>query len=184
MERIFSSETSSVSIHSVSSISGSDTFFTLSISTVKQKFPWIAGLGATFPMMRAFSPAYPVSSNNSRAAACSGEVSAGSMQPPGVCIDTASTLGMCAERNAIANMITNGESEIEKVVAVMEGESQQSDHDDQHGHGHLVLEEHPDRAAPVGVVGITGTLSLGVVVRNDHELSGTRKYSLYRGDKP
>ena len=38
----------------------------------------------------------------------------------GVCIDTACTLGMCAERNAIANMITNGESQIEKVVAVME----------------------------------------------------------------
>lgn len=37
----------------------------------------------------------------------------------GVCIDTACTLGMCAERNAIANMITNGESEIERVVAVM-----------------------------------------------------------------
>ena len=37
----------------------------------------------------------------------------------GVCIDTASTLGMCAERNAIANMITNGESKIGKVVAVM-----------------------------------------------------------------
>lgn len=37
----------------------------------------------------------------------------------GVCIDTASTLGMCAERNAIANMITNGESQIHKVVAVM-----------------------------------------------------------------
>lgn len=37
----------------------------------------------------------------------------------GVCIDTASTLGMCAERNAIANMITNGESQIAKVVAVM-----------------------------------------------------------------
>lgn len=37
----------------------------------------------------------------------------------GVCIDTACTLGMCAERNAIANMITNGESEIEKIVAVM-----------------------------------------------------------------
>ena len=36
----------------------------------------------------------------------------------GVCIDTASTLGMCAERNAIANMITNGESKIDKVVAV------------------------------------------------------------------
>ena len=37
----------------------------------------------------------------------------------GVCIDTCCSLGMCAERNAIANMITNGESEIEKVVAVM-----------------------------------------------------------------
>ena len=37
----------------------------------------------------------------------------------GVCIDTASTLGMCAERNAIANMLTHGESQIEKVVAVM-----------------------------------------------------------------
>lgn len=36
----------------------------------------------------------------------------------GVCIDTASTLGMCAERNAIANMITNGEHQIDKVVAV------------------------------------------------------------------
>ena len=36
----------------------------------------------------------------------------------GVCIDTASTLGMCAERNAIANMITNGESQIDKVVAI------------------------------------------------------------------
>ena len=37
----------------------------------------------------------------------------------GVCIDTACTLGMCAERNAIANMITNGESQIDKVVVVM-----------------------------------------------------------------
>ena len=36
----------------------------------------------------------------------------------GVCIDTASTLGMCAERNAIANMITNGENEIIKLVCV------------------------------------------------------------------
>lgn len=36
----------------------------------------------------------------------------------GVCIDTASTLGMCAERNAIANMITHGESQIDKLVAV------------------------------------------------------------------
>ncbi len=38
----------------------------------------------------------------------------------GVCIDTASTLGMCAERNAIANMITNGEHQIDKVVAIIE----------------------------------------------------------------
>ena len=37
----------------------------------------------------------------------------------GVCIDTASTLGMCAERNAIANMLTNGESRIDKLLAVM-----------------------------------------------------------------
>lgn len=36
----------------------------------------------------------------------------------GVCIDTASSLGMCAERNAIANMITNGENEIIKLVCV------------------------------------------------------------------
>lgn len=36
----------------------------------------------------------------------------------GVCIDTASTLGMCGERNAIANMITNGENEIVKLVCV------------------------------------------------------------------
>ena len=37
----------------------------------------------------------------------------------GVCIDAACSLGMCAERNAVANMITNGESRIDKVVAVM-----------------------------------------------------------------
>ncbi|WP_367620588.1 cytidine deaminase family protein [Enterococcus asini] len=28
-------------------------------------------------------------------------------------------MGMCAERNAIANMLTNGESQIEKIVAVL-----------------------------------------------------------------
>ena len=37
----------------------------------------------------------------------------------GVCVDTCSTLGICAERNAIFNMITNGEHEIQKVLAVM-----------------------------------------------------------------
>lgn len=37
----------------------------------------------------------------------------------GVCIDTCCTLGICAERNAIFNMITNGEHEIAKVLALM-----------------------------------------------------------------
>lgn len=37
----------------------------------------------------------------------------------GVCIDTNSTLGICAERNAIFNMITNGEYIIKKVLAVL-----------------------------------------------------------------
>lgn len=37
----------------------------------------------------------------------------------GVCIDTCSTLGICAERNAIFNMITNGEHEIRRVIAIM-----------------------------------------------------------------
>ena len=37
----------------------------------------------------------------------------------GVCVDTCSTLGICAERNAILNMITNGEQEIERVLAIM-----------------------------------------------------------------
>ena len=37
----------------------------------------------------------------------------------GVCVDTCSTLGICAERNAIFNMMTNGESRITRVLAVM-----------------------------------------------------------------
>ncbi len=37
----------------------------------------------------------------------------------GVCIDTCSTLGICAERNAIFNMITNGEYRIKRVLAIM-----------------------------------------------------------------
>ena len=49
-----------------------------------------------------------------------GEVSAAILSKSGkiytgVCIDTCCTLGICAERNAIFNMITNGEYEIEKV---------------------------------------------------------------------
>lgn len=37
----------------------------------------------------------------------------------GVCIDTNSSLGMCAERNAMSTMLTYGESEIDKVLAIM-----------------------------------------------------------------
>ena len=37
----------------------------------------------------------------------------------GVCVDTCSTLGVCAERNAIFNMLTNGEHQIDRVLAVM-----------------------------------------------------------------
>lgn len=53
-----------------------------------------------------------------------GEVSAAILSSSGkiytgVCIDTCSTLGICAERNAIFNMITNGEYEINKVLAIM-----------------------------------------------------------------
>lgn len=53
-----------------------------------------------------------------------GEVSAAILSKTGriytgVCIDTCSTLGICAERNAIFNMITNGEQEIDKVLAIL-----------------------------------------------------------------
>lgn len=36
----------------------------------------------------------------------------------GICVDTACTLGVCAERNAIFNMLTNGEDAIKRVIAV------------------------------------------------------------------
>lgn len=54
---------------------------------------------------------------------CSGGVGAAVLSKSktiytGVCIDTDCSLGMCAERNAISTMITNGEFEIEMVVAV------------------------------------------------------------------
>lgn len=53
-----------------------------------------------------------------------GEVSAAILSDSGkiytgVCIDTCSTLGICAERNAIFNMITNGEWVIRKVLAIL-----------------------------------------------------------------
>ena len=37
----------------------------------------------------------------------------------GVCVDTCSTLGICAERNAIFNMLTQGEHCISRVLAIM-----------------------------------------------------------------
>ena len=45
--------------------------------------------------------------------------SAGGNIYTGVCIDTSCSLGICAERNAIFNMITNGENEIRRVLAIM-----------------------------------------------------------------
>ncbi|MBC6341889.1 cytidine deaminase [Lactobacillus kimbladii] len=37
----------------------------------------------------------------------------------GVCVDTACGLGVCAERNALFNMITNGETKISRILALM-----------------------------------------------------------------
>ena len=37
----------------------------------------------------------------------------------GVCVDTSCTLGIYAERNAIFNMITNGDNEVKRVLAIM-----------------------------------------------------------------
>ena len=36
----------------------------------------------------------------------------------GVCVDTACTLGICAERNAIFHMLTCGENAIRRVIAI------------------------------------------------------------------
>lgn len=53
-----------------------------------------------------------------------GEVSAAVMSASGriytgICIDTCSTLGICAERNAIFNMLTNGEQQIARVLCIL-----------------------------------------------------------------
>ncbi|MBQ5995955.1 MAG: cytidine deaminase [Clostridia bacterium] len=37
----------------------------------------------------------------------------------GVCVDTSCTLGICAERNALFNMITNGENKVRRILAIM-----------------------------------------------------------------
>ena len=60
-----------------------------------------------------------------------GEVSAAVLSKSGriytgVCIDTCSSLGICAERNAIFNMITNGEYEIDKVLCIPPNEGKGS----------------------------------------------------------
>lgn len=52
-----------------------------------------------------------------------GEVSAAVLSSSGkiytgVCMDTCSTLGICAERNAIFNMVTNGEDKIRRVLCI------------------------------------------------------------------
>lgn len=46
-------------------------------------------------------------------------LSAGGKIYTGVCVDTCSTLGICAERSAIFHMITCGEDKIAKVLAIM-----------------------------------------------------------------
>lgn len=42
---------------------------------------------------------------------------------PGVCIDTGSGMGFCAEHSAIAAMVTAGESRIRSIVAVWKNEN-------------------------------------------------------------
>ena len=53
-----------------------------------------------------------------------GEVSAAILSKSGkiytgVCVDTCSTLGICAERSAIFRMLTDGEQEIDKVLCIL-----------------------------------------------------------------
>lgn len=36
----------------------------------------------------------------------------------GICIDTSCNMGMCAERNAIAHMLTHGENRLKRVVCI------------------------------------------------------------------
>jgi cytidine deaminase len=43
----------------------------------------------------------------------------------GVCIDTSSGMGFCAEHTAIASMITAGEYQVKKIVAVWKDEDNQ-----------------------------------------------------------
>ena len=77
------------------------------------RLPNTMGRGRKVQHERKLSPLIEVGSVSAAVLSAKGNIYTG------VCIDTACSLGMCAERNAIANMITNGESQIIKIVAVM-----------------------------------------------------------------
>ena len=49
-------------------------------------------------------------------------VSSGGKVFTGVCIDVGSSMGFCAEYNAVGSMVTEGEFQIEKIVAVWKDE--------------------------------------------------------------
>lgn len=44
----------------------------------------------------------------------------------GVCIDTMSSMGFCAEANAIGSMVTDGEARIKRIVAVLLGDNRKA----------------------------------------------------------
>lgn len=50
-------------------------------------------------------------------------ISSGGKLFTGVCIDVGSSMGFCAEYNAVGSMITEGEYQIEKIVAVWKDEA-------------------------------------------------------------
>ena len=62
---------------------------------------------------RAVSPTAEAGGVSAALLAGSGEVYTG------VCLDTACSLGMCAERSAVANMLTHGEDRIRKLLVLM-----------------------------------------------------------------
>lgn len=80
-------------------------------------------------MDKIWTEMYEAASAVRRPREITGEISAGEVAAAvqsesgkiyvGVCVDTACTLGICAERNALFNMITNGESRVRRVLAVM-----------------------------------------------------------------
>ena len=63
------------------------------------------------------NPAEPVNGQDERRK-CAAVLTENGNVYTGVCIDTDCSLGMCAERNALSTMITNGEYAAKKVIAV------------------------------------------------------------------